>query len=93
MDTGCGYDLVSRKHVAKIADRVKSSDKPLTFLTANGATEAEDDILLRLDEFDEEIEPFVMASTPPVLSVGRRCLDFDYEFRWPAGKLPSFICP
>jgi len=92
-DTGCGYDLVSRKHVAKIADRVKKSNKPLTFQTANGATEAEDDILLRIDELDEEIEPFVMASTPAVLSIGRRCLDFGYEFRWPAGKLPYFITP
>ncbi len=46
-----------------------------------------------IDELDEEIEPFVMASTPAVLSVGRRCLDFGYEFRWPAGKLPYFITP
>ncbi len=92
-DTGCGYDLVSQKHVRKVEDRIKKSANPLVFSTANGATEAEDDILLRLDELDEEIEPFVMASTPAVLSVGRRCLDFGYEFRWPAGKLPYFITP
>jgi hypothetical protein len=92
-DTGCGYDLVSQKHVRKIEDRIKKSKNPLTFNTANGATEAEDDILLRLNELDEEIEPYVMASTPAVLSVGRRCLDFGYEFRWPAGKLPYFITP
>ena len=69
-DTGCGYDLVSKKHVRKIEDRIKKSRNPLTFNTANGATEAEDDILLHLNELDEEIEPYVMASTPAVLSVG-----------------------
>ena len=92
-DTGCGYDLVSRKHVAKVEDRIKKSNHPLTFCTANGATEASADILLHVDELDEEIEPFVMASTPAVLSIGRRCIDFGYEFRWPAGKLPYFITP
>ncbi len=46
-----------------------------------------------LDELNEDIEPFVMASTPAVLSIGRRCMDFGYEFRWPAGKLPYFITP
>ena len=34
-----------------------------------------------------------MASTPAVLSIGRRCMDYGYEFRWPAGKLPYFITP
>ena len=92
-DTGCGYDLVSRKHVAKTADRIKKSFNAVTFMTANGKTDAEEDILLHVAELDEDIEPYVMASTPAVLSIGRRCMDFGYEFRWPAGKLPYFITP
>jgi hypothetical protein len=92
-DTGCGYDLVSKKHVAKTADRVKRSSNAVTFMTANGKTDAEEDILLHVVELDEDIEPYVMASTPAVLSIGRRCMDFGYEFRWPAGKLPYFITP
>ena len=92
-DTSCGYDLVSRKHVSKIADRIKQSGNPLTFSTANGTTKADEDIFLHLDELDEDIEPFVLPSTPAVLSIGRRCLDHGYSFRWPAGKLPYFITP
>ena len=53
-DTGCGYDLVSRKHVAKMEARINKSVSPLTFSNANGAIEAVDDILLLICELDEE---------------------------------------
>ncbi len=92
-DTGCGYDLASRKVVAKMEARIKKSGSPLVFSTANGSTEAIDDILLHVSGLDEDIEPYVLTSTPAVLSIGRRCMDFGYEFRWPAGKLPYFITP
>ena len=90
-DTDRGYDLVSRKHVSKIADRINRSGNPLTFSSANGTTKADEDIFLRLDELDEDVEPHLLTSTPAVLSIGRRCLDRGYSFRWPAGKLPSFV--
>ena len=92
-DTGCGCDLVSQKHAARISDQIKASKPPLTFSTANGATDATEDICLKLDELGEDIEPYVLPSTPAVLPIGRRCLDQGYDFRWPAGKMPYFISP
>jgi hypothetical protein len=35
----------------------------------------------------------VLPSAPAVLSIGQRCLDHGYSFRWPAGKLPHFFTP
>jgi hypothetical protein len=84
--------LVSRKHVAKISDRIKASDQPINFQTANGHTQATDHILLNCEELGETIEPFVLLATPAVLSIGR-CFQLGYSFRWPAGKLPYFITP
>ena len=49
--------------------------------------------MLRVDELDEDIEPYVLNSTPAVPSVGRRCMDYGYEFRWPSGEPPYFISP
>ena len=92
-DTGCGYDLASRKHVLKLTERIKSIDNPITFNTANGNTDASEDIMLRVDELDEDIEPYVLNSTPAVPSVGRRCMDYGYEFRWPSGESPLFTSP
>ena len=48
------------------------------FNTANGDKYATTDILLRVEELDEDVEPYVLDSTPAVLSVGRRCVDFGY---------------
>ena len=93
-DTGCGYDLVARKHVAKFTDKIKQTDNPIMFNTANGMTDATNDILLRVEELDEDVEPYVLDSTPAVLSVGRRCVDFGYAFHWPAGShKPYFVTP
>ena len=35
----------------------------------------------------------VLESTPPVLSVGKRCMDMGYSFVWLQGKNPYFMCP
>ena len=61
------------------------------FNTANGNTDATEDILLRVDELDEDIEPYVLASTPAVLSIGRRCTDHGYSFTWPSGSDPPYF--
>ena len=93
-DTGCGYDLVATKHVAKFTGKTKQSDNPIMFNTANGNTYATTDILLRVEELDEDVEPYVLDSTPAVLSVGRRCVDFGYAFHWPPGShKPYFVTP
>ena len=90
-DTGCGHDLVSRTHVRHVADRIKASNNPIKFNTANCNTDASEDILLRVDELDEDIEPYVLASTPAVLSIGRRCTDHGYPFTWPSGPDPLYF--
>ena len=93
-DTGCGYDLVAKKHVNHVADRIKTAENSILFNTANGNTDATDDILLRVDELDEDIEPYVLESTPAVLSVGRRCQEYGYQFHWPAfSSKPYFVTP
>ena len=38
-------------------------------------------------------EPLLRESTPPVLSVGRRCMHHGYGFYWPPGKSPYLVTP
>ena len=61
--------------------------------TANGVTSVDDEIALRVEALDETIKPFVLESTPSVLTVGWRCMELGYEFRWPARSAPIFTCP
>ncbi len=93
IDTGCGHDLVNRKDLKKIAAKLMLSLTPLTFNTANGKTKATQQAQLYCKELKEHLQPHVLESTPPVLSVGKRCMDMGYSFVWLQGRNPYFICP
>ena len=61
---------------------------------ANGNTYDTTDILLPAEELDEDAGPYVLDSTPAMLSVGRRCVDFGYAFHWPPqSHKPYFVTP
>ena len=48
-------------------------------------------IELFIDELGETITPYVMASSPSLLSVGLRCQEQGYSFIWVGGKSQCFI--
>ena len=93
IDTGCGHDLISRKDLQSLAVKITASLNPLTFNTANGQTVSTEAAHLYNKELKEELLPHVLSSTPPVLSVGRRCMEMGYSFVWLNGQAPNFICP
>ena len=41
----------------------------------------------------ETIRPYVLAETPAVLSIGRRCVEQGYSFIWRANQLPVLVLP
>ena len=46
-----------------------------------------------MQELDENITPYVLENTPPVLTVGYRCMEMGYTFMWPTAQEPYFIRP
>ena len=44
-------------------------------------------------ELSLPIQPLVLADSPAVLSLGKRCLEDGYSFHWPAGEQPTFVGP
>jgi len=93
VDTGCGYDLVSREHTTATRRWVRKAVHPRTFQTANGVTTTDKVARMTVDEFGEEVAPYILDSTPPVLSVGYRCMNLGYSFIWPKGESPYFLLP
>ena len=79
IDTGCGYDLVGRREVAALKALFRKARIPITFQTASGTTPTTECLELHLEELGEVIEPYVLASTPAVLSVGKRCQEYGYS--------------
>ena len=93
VDTGCGYDLVSKRKTGMIKRIVSKAKVPITFHTANGATRTENIASIHVRELDENIMPYVLDNTPPVLTVGYRCMEMGYTFVWPTSQDPYFIRP
>ena len=94
-DTGSEEDLISKRdHAAYYAGvPVENATRPVNLITANGSVQGNKAININLPELGQSVECYLLESTPPVCSVGRRCLDEDYEFHWPRRKAPYFITP
>ena len=91
IDTGCGHDLALRAELHALAALFRKANIPMRFQTANGCTDVTVCIKLFVGELGETIEPYIMASSPSVLSIGLRCQDLGYTFNWVGGKSPCFI--
>ena len=92
VDTGCGHDLIGKTEVASSGGVCRPAKESLTFNTANGKTVALEQASYKSAELNEEIDAYVLDSTPAVISVGKRCMKMGYSFHWPAGKKPYLIC-
>ena len=93
IDTGCGHDLVGLEEVKALKRLFRAAGITVKFQTANGITRTTEQIDLHVEELGETVEPYVLASTPGVLSVGMRCREFGYTFLWIGDNCPCFISP
>ena len=75
-DTGCAYDLIGLNDVTQ-EDKVymREAAKRMLFHSAGGEAACDQVLPFYNKSFKERVSPFVMANSPPVLSVGRRLMD------------------
>ena len=93
VDTGCGKDLISLK-LAQLYRDFRVTVKAMTFGTANGTTEADQGLPVTIADFDDDVgHAYILNSTPPVLSVGERCMHKGFCFFWVPTKRPCMVTP
>ena len=94
MDTGSEQDLIS-EGMLKTANATnrRVSDTPICLATANGSTRTDEVADVTVDALHKDFTPYILDETPPVLSVGVRCMEQGYSFIWPADSRPYFIRP
>ena len=94
-DTGCPVDLISQGSLQQVPDAIlERSQCPERLQTANGLVSAETQATLPIHKFGDFIQPYVLESTPDVISIGARCVDQGYAFHWPAKSVyPYFVTP
>jgi hypothetical protein len=75
------------------AKNCRAAEHPISLVTANGSTEANEVADVKLSAFPDPVHPYVLDHTPAVLSVGTRCVDQGYSFVWPANGKPILVRP
>ena len=48
---------------------------------------------MQVGPFKQHVMPLLLESSPPVLSVGKRCMEEGYSFHWPSGRNPYLVSP
>ena len=90
-DTGSAQDLATKYD---IPDRYQFfSNQPISIITANGESSSYLQGKVRNETLGCNFTPYLLESTPPVMSVGVKCMDEGYDFVWRAGKEPYFQKP
>ena len=94
-DTGSEEDLISEADRAMYfgEEPIGNATRQVNLITANGNVRGDKSVRIDFPEFGKELEFYVLASTPPVCSVGRRCMEDGYEFHWYPKKPPYFVAP
>ena len=94
-DTGSEEDLISGSdHELYYSEiPIKSASKHVSLMTANGSIQGDRSVTLSMPMIGQTAECYVLESTPPVCSVGRRCMDEGFEFHWYPGQPSYLIAP
>ena len=67
---------------------------PITLSTASDLVSGDLVVRQQIAVFNEVVEPYILDSTPDVLSIGRRCVEGGYAFHWePYSLAPTMITP
>ena len=94
MDTGSPFDIVEEANCTK--QQIDNADQlasPHVLSTAGGITEVGSTVPYQVGPLKEEIDPILLPSSPPVLSLGRRVMELGYGFYWPPRRRPYLITP
>ena len=94
-DTGSEEDLISSSDLRKCFEGVgrKVDATPVNLHTANGIVEASSRTEVEVPSMNGSLEFVELPDTPPVCSVGKKCMQQGYGFYWPPGQVPYFVKP
>ena len=83
-DTGSAQDLVNDSELPD--DYGYYSDNPIRMITANGERSSSKQGRVFVPKLGKTIDPYLVRSSPPVISVGMRCVEDGYDFVWRGSK-------
>ena len=92
-DTGASIDAIDIHLLSKAGRRkVRTLFSQRTFETAAGDVNTNSSIELHSDQIGA-IDAVLLNKTPPVISIGKRCMQHGFGFYWPPYADPHIILP
>ena len=94
IDSGSEQDLISKAALRSASKAVrKQASQPIRLVTANGNIAASEIADINVDALREPAQPYILESSPAVLSLGVKCLGQGYSFHWESAKAPTMVRP
>ena len=93
MDTGCPFDLLQKSEALENGIQVQKLAKPFSLNAAGQKTPVREFSDVFLAPLGREASPYVLESTPNVLSLCKRVLYEGYSFKWMKDQPPTLILP
>ena len=61
--------------------------------TVNENVTADQGLRIAAPTLEKEMEFILLPNSPPIISIGQRCMVDGYEFHWPRGQAPYMLKP
>ena len=92
VDSGASMHMVSRKDLnsAELVTVIVSKN-PTTVVTANNEVLTTEEARVYVREFDSFVTAMLLEDTPAVLSLGKLCEDYGYNYHWTSCQKPHLI--
>ena len=82
-DSGSTFDLVGTEDIPNIfRGSSKKLSQPVKLNAANGTIKVDSSIQLQVGSIQVVVDALVLPKTPPVISMGKKCMVEGYGFHW-----------
>ena len=61
--------------------------------TVNGNIAIHEGLRMAVPALEKDMEFALLPNSPPIISIGRRCMLDGFEFHWPRGQAPYLLDP
>ena len=93
VDSGCSHDPVGEAEEQLCEQPISTKGPPMLSRTANGSVTTTKTLDARVEEMELGMSIFVLPNSPPLMSLGRRCLRGGFAFVWQACQERYFVRP
>ena len=93
-DTGPSFDIVPVRECSNdlLSEKVRLKTS-VDMQTVNGPLIVDEGLRIAVPTLEKELDFLLLPNSPPIISVGKRCMIDGYEFHWPRGQPPYMVTP